>query len=181
MKITVFGLPGTGKSTLARSLSARTGIPAISLDAILFSPGGPLPLEEFRAEAGRVTAGRSWIVEGNYSKLADVVWHRADTLVWLDYCLPVIAWRITARFLRQAAGREANPNRLTFRRTFTARTSVLRNAVRKYRKNRPRYTRQTAEASAHGVLVLRLRSPRQTRCWLHSQPVAAEDQPVRNT
>ncbi|MEU6763945.1 adenylate kinase [Streptomyces sp. NPDC046853] len=172
MKIAVFGLPGTGKSTLARELSIRTGISATSLDAVLFAPGGTLPLDDFRTEAARITDGPAWIVEGNYSKLADIVWHRADVLVWLDYPLPVIAWRVAARWARQVTGREPNPNGLTFRRTFTARRSVWRNAWRKYRANRPRYARQASEAAAVGVRVLRSRSPRQTLRWAHELSTA---------
>ncbi|MFE4654759.1 adenylate kinase [Streptomyces sp. NPDC056707] len=166
MKVAVFGLPGTGKTTLAQYMAARTNSAVTSLDDILFAPGGPLPLDGFRTAAARVTDGPQWIVEGNYSKLAEVVWHRADILVWLDYPLPVITWRIARRWLRQLTGREANPNRLTFRSTFTARRSVLRNASRKYRGNRSRYTAQAEEAAALGVEVLRFHRPGQARDWL---------------
>ncbi|MGW6054319.1 adenylate kinase [Streptomyces sp. NPDC055189] len=166
MKIAVFGLPGTGKTTLARELSVRTGARVTSLDTVLFTPGGALALDDFRSEAARITGEPAWIVEGNYSKLADIVWHRADVLVWLDYRLSVIAWRILVRWARQVTGREPNPNGLTFGRTFTARRSVWRNARRKYRANRPRYARQADEAAALGVHVLRFRSPRQTRGWV---------------
>ncbi|MET8275848.1 adenylate kinase [Streptomyces sp. NPDC005096] len=108
-----------------------------------------------------------WIVEGNFSKLADVVWHRADTLVWLDFPLPLILYRIVRRSLRQLAGRDdsAQARSLTWSAAFFARRSLLRTAIRKYRTNRPRYARQVSETAAMGVEIVRLRSPRDVQLW----------------
>ncbi|MFF0505170.1 adenylate kinase [Streptomyces fimicarius] len=166
-RIALFGAPATGKTTLARWLSIQLDMPHTDLDDILFTPQGPLPLEEFRRQAAAITATGGWIVEGNFSKLADVVWHRADTLVWLDLPLPLILYRITRRSLRQLTGREnsAQARRLTWNSAFFARRSLLRTAVRKHRTNRPRYARQVAETAALGIGVVRLRSPRQVRYW----------------
>ncbi|MER6775267.1 adenylate kinase [Streptomyces bacillaris] len=167
-RVALFGAPATGKSTLARRLSAELGVPHTDLDEILFTPLGPLPLEDFRRQAAAVTATGGWIVEGNFAKLADVVWHRADLLVWLDFPLPLILYRITRRSLRQLAGREDSPQarRLTWNSAFFGRRSLLRTAIRKYRANRPRYARQVAETAALGVEVVRLRSPREVRNWM---------------
>lgn len=166
-RVALFGPPATGKSTLARWLSTVLNSPHTDLDDILFTPQGPLPLKEFRRQAFLVTAADGWIVEGNYSKLQDVVWHRADTLIWLDFPLPLILYRIIRRSLRQLAGREdsAQARRLTWSTAFFARRSLLRTAIRKYRSNRPRYARQMAETAGRGVVVVRLRSPREVQRW----------------
>ncbi|MFJ4343514.1 hypothetical protein [Streptomyces sp. NPDC088915] len=110
-------------------------------------------------------------MEGNYSKLADVVWHRAQVLVWLDLPLALVVRRIVYRSLRQLAGLDtsAQARRLTWNRAFFGRRSLLRTAVRKYRHNRPRYARQVAETAALGVRVVRLRSGRQANAWLAEQ------------
>ncbi|MFE7953487.1 hypothetical protein [Streptomyces sp. NPDC057426] len=111
------------------------------------------------------------MVEGNYSKLADVVWHRADVLVWIDLPLPLIVRRIVYRSLRQLAGLDTSvqAQRLTWKRAFFGRRSLLRTAVRKYRNNRPRYARQVAETATLGVRVVRLRSGREAEAWLSRQ------------
>ncbi|MFP8906155.1 P-loop NTPase family protein [Streptomyces atacamensis] len=166
-KIALFGPPATGKSTLARWLSVELGHPHTDLDDLLFTPDGPLPLPEFRRQAGEITQRDVWVVEGNFSKLADVVWHRADVLVWLDFPLPLIMYRIVRRSLRQLTGREDSPQakRLTWGKAFFNRRSLLRTAIRKYRNNRPRYARQVSETADRGVEVVRLRSPREVHHW----------------
>nr|WP_260611438.1 hypothetical protein [Streptomyces sp. WAC04770] len=166
-RIALFGAPATGKTTLARWLSTRFHVPYTELDNILFTPLGSLPLEEFRRQTAAITATGGWIVEGNFSKLADIVWHRADLLIWLDFPLPLILYRITRRSLRHLTGREDTPQArpLTWSTAFFARRSLLRTAIRKHRTNRPRYARQAAETAALGVTVVRLRSPRQVHRW----------------
>ncbi|MER6499847.1 adenylate kinase [Streptomyces sp. NPDC001455] len=167
-KIALFGAPATGKTTLARRLASELGSCHTDLDDLLFTPDGALPLAEFRRQAAEITSGDAWIVEGNFSKLADVVWHRADVLVWLDFPLPLIVSRIVRRSLRQLAGREdsAQARRLTWGRAFFGRRSLLRTAVRKYRNNRPRYVQQVGQTAALGVEVVRLRSPREAERWM---------------
>ncbi|MEV5774216.1 adenylate kinase [Streptomyces antimycoticus] len=166
-KVALFGPPATGKTTLARWLSKQLDQPHTDLDDLLFTDDGPLPLEEFRRQAAEITRTDGWVVEGNFSKLADVVWHRADVLVWLDFPLPLILYRIIRRSLRQLAGREdsAQARRLTWSAAFFSRRSLLRTAIRKYRSNRPRYARQVAETAGLGVEVVRLRSPRAVQRW----------------
>lgn len=166
-KIALFGPPATGKTTLARWLSVELGHPHTGLDDLLFTPDGPLPLEEFRRQAEEITRRDEWIVEGNFSKLADVVWHRADVLVWLDFPLALIVYRIVRRSLHQLAGRDdsAQARRLTWSTAFFSRRSLLRTAIRKHRTNRPRYARQVSETADLGVEVVRLRSPRDVQHW----------------
>lgn len=170
-KFALFGPPASGKSTIAKKLSASLSIPHTDLDEILFTEKGPLPLDEFRGEAETVTRGDSWVVEGNYSKLADVVWHRADVLVWLDLPLSLVVRRIVCRSLRQLAGLDTSTQaqRLTWNRAFFGRRSMLRTAIRKYRNNRPRYAQQVAETAALGVRVVRVRSGREADAWLRQQ------------
>lgn len=167
-KIALFGPPATGKTTLAKWLSVELGYPHTDLDDLLFTPDGPLPLPEFRRQAGEITRHDAWIVEGNFSKLADVVWHRADVLVWLDFPLPLIVYRIVRRSLYQLTGHEDSPQarRLTWSKAFFHRRSLLRTAIRKYRTNRPRYALQVAETADRGVQVVRLRNPREVRRWM---------------
>jgi adenylate kinase family enzyme len=171
--IVVFGLPGTGKTTLSLRLAVLLGVPHRDLDQVLFTASGPLPLAEFRACTAALTENPGWVLDGNYSKLADVTWHRADVVIWLDYPLPLIVFRITRRNLRRLAGREAAPGgTFGWRRAFFSKKSVLANAVRKYVRNRKKYAAQLAVTHALGVEVLRFRTSGQTDRWLAILAVA---------
>jgi adenylate kinase family enzyme len=166
-KIAVFGLPGTGKTTLALRLAGLLSVPHHDLDTVLFTADGALPLGEFRVRAAALTQAAGWVVDGNYAKLADVTWHRADLVIWLDYRLPLIVSRVTRRNLRRLTGRETAPGgAFGWRRAFFSRRSVLANAVRKYLHNRDRYAAQLSGTAALGVPVLRFRTPGQTERWL---------------
>ena len=168
-KIAVFGLPGTGKTTLALRLASLLDVPCHDLDRVLFTRDGALPLDEFRARAAALTETGAWVVDGNYSKLADVTWHRADAVIWLDYPLPLIVSRVTRRNLRRLAGREPTPDGASgWRRAFFSKRSVLANAVRKYVRNRRRYAEELSETARLGMRVLRFRTPRQVEQWLRT-------------
>jgi adenylate kinase family enzyme len=93
-RIMILGQPGAGKSTLARIIGARTGLPVFHIDHIHWQAGW---IERPRAEKTRlchaVEAQECWIFEGGHSATWANRLARADLVVWLD--IPV-----TTRFLR---------------------------------------------------------------------------------
>ncbi|MFB3098236.1 MAG: AAA family ATPase, partial [Dehalococcoidia bacterium] len=85
-RIVVVGSSCSGKTTLANSLSEKLGYSHIELDAIHWLPDWvPRPVEEFRKLTSVVIGEESWVVDGNYSSVRDLVWPRATTLVWLNH------------------------------------------------------------------------------------------------
>jgi adenylate kinase family enzyme len=71
-RILVWGAPGTGKSTLARAIGARLGLPVIHLDAEYWRPGWVAPAqEEWLAQVTALAARDAWVMDGNYS----ATWH----------------------------------------------------------------------------------------------------------
>lgn len=98
-RILVVGSPGAGKSTFARDLARRSGLPLIHLDAQYHLPGWVEPPEEvWQARLGELLAGDRWIIDGNYGGSMDRRLARADTAIWLDYpgwlCLLRVVKRI---------------------------------------------------------------------------------------
>ena len=84
-RVSVVGISGARKTTLARRLAAALEVPHVELDAIFHQPGWTeLPVEEFRERVRLELAAEGWVVDGNYTAVRDLVWAAADTVVWLD-------------------------------------------------------------------------------------------------
>lgn len=88
------GVSGAGKTMMAVALADRLGVPVLELDGLFHQPGWTrLGAEEFTARVRSATDADGWVVDGNYSATRDLVWDRADTVVFLD--LP--RWRVMAQ------------------------------------------------------------------------------------
>ena len=84
-RVVVTGMAGAGKSTFARQLAAKTGLPAIHLDLHFWKPGWVEPSDkEWRDVQSKLLAGEEWIADGNYHETLDLRLERADTVVYLD-------------------------------------------------------------------------------------------------
>ena len=87
-KIIVIGCPGAGKSTFARKLSAKTGLPLYYLDMIWHLPDRTtLSREEFATRLEEIAAGNEWIIDGNYLHTMPLRLKHCDTVFFFD--LPV--------------------------------------------------------------------------------------------
>jgi adenylate kinase family enzyme len=97
-RILVWGAPGTGKSTLARTVGARLGLPVIHLDAEYWRPGWVEPSkDEWAQQVALLAAREAWVMDGNYSGTWDVRLPRAETIVWLDLPRPLYVIRTLRR------------------------------------------------------------------------------------
>jgi adenylate kinase family enzyme len=175
-RIAVIGTTGSGKTTLAAQLALRLGVSHIELDALHWEPHwAEAPLDVFRARVTQALSLDTWVVDGNYSKVRDMVWGRADTVVWLDYSLPVMLGRLTKRTLYRIVTREElwNGNRESLRGTFFSRDSILLWALKTYRRRRREYPLLFAQPEYCHLTVIRLPSSHVTNRWLGNIEVSA--------
>jgi adenylate kinase family enzyme len=83
-RVAIVGTPGAGKSTLARELGARAGLPVIHLDQHHFLPGWQRkPDEEWDRIAAELLADDRWVMDGAFAMEGAI--ERADTIVFLDF------------------------------------------------------------------------------------------------
>ena len=176
-RIAVVGTTGSGKTTLARTLAERLKRPHVELDALHWEPNWQVaPLEVFRARVVEALDRPQWIVDGNYGKVRDLVWARADTIVWLDYPLRVILGRLFRRTARRVVTGEElwNGNREELRSALS-RDSIILWALTTYRRRRREYPHLLGRSQNAHLATIRLRSPREADRWLahlSDQPLA---------
>lgn len=169
-RISLVGTSGSGKTTLARQISQHLAIPHVELDALHHEPNWQeAPIHVFRKRVERSLSSDSWVVDGNYSQVRDMVWSRADTVVWLDYTLSVIMTRLLQRTIRRVVTQEElwSGNRETWRQTFS-RDSILLWTLQTYRQNRQKYPVLFAQPEYAHLKIVHLRSPKTTQAWLSS-------------
>ena len=105
-------------SSCTKTLAVIANLPYIELDALHWgSNWAPTPTPELRKLIQEVVSKECWVIDGNYSKLRDIIWSRVDTFVWLDYHLTFVLWRWLNRTIRRVISQERlwNGNRETFR------------------------------------------------------------------
>ena len=99
-KIVILGRGGAGKSTTAKRLSKITGIPQIELDKYSWKPGlVATPIDEWRKIQQKLTAGDSWIMDGDLGKYdaLEVRMKAADTVIILNFPLYICLYRAIRR------------------------------------------------------------------------------------
>jgi adenylate kinase family enzyme len=105
-RILIFGPSGGGKSTLARRIGERLGLPVIHLDAINWSPGWvQIERDPFSERVAEAAARDTWVMDGNYTAThLDLRLSRAEALIWLDLpryvYFPRALWRTIRNYGR---------------------------------------------------------------------------------
>jgi adenylate kinase family enzyme len=161
-RISIVGSAGSGKSTLGAALAARLHSPLVELDELYWRPGWqPTPIEEFRDKVAAALASECWVVCGNYGNVRDLVWGRADTVIWLDYPLPLIFYRLYRRTWQRIVRQEElwGGNRETWRAQFFSRESLFWYVLRTHRRRQREFAKMLADPAYAHLAVAHLRRP----------------------
>jgi energy-coupling factor transporter ATP-binding protein EcfA2 len=170
-RILILGRTGSGKTTLARQLAAALGVPHVELDSLYFGPDfSTAPLSVLRERTSAAIAVDRWVTDGNKRAVRDLVWPRADTIIWLDYPMYVTLWRLAKR-ARSRTSALSSQAAQTGRRTelpkqMLAAARGVVTALRSHRGQRREYPQMFAQPAHQHLAVARLRSPRATRRWM---------------
>ncbi len=170
-RIAVVGTTGSGKSTLAANIAHRLHIPHIELDALHWKPNwSETSRAEMRARIEAITRNPAWVTDGNYTYLQDILLPRAQAVVWLDYPLPLILWRLWWRTLRRVVTREFlwGTNYEKLWPQFFSRDSIFLWALKTYRRRKEQYAMLTTRPENAHLKVFHLKSPHVTEEWFQT-------------
>ena len=104
-RILIVGNSGAGKSTMARALSEKTGLPVVHLDRLFWRENWQhIAREEFDALLQQELEKSQWIIDGNYDRTVSTRLAYCDTVIYLDYprwqCMLGVCKRILTTYGR---------------------------------------------------------------------------------
>jgi adenylate kinase family enzyme len=184
-RIVVVGATSSGKSTLAEALSKRLGYEFIELDALHWGPSWtPADTFTFWERVEGATDSDAWVVAGNYSRVRDLIWSRAEAVIWLDYPLPIVFWRLLVRTVRRAATQEElwNGNRERFWWHFKlwSDESLFHWLFKTYWRRKREIPLLLSLPKFQHLRLIHFKHPRETERWLENLPAATEAIPKEN-
>jgi adenylate kinase family enzyme len=165
MRVVVVGTSGAGKTTMAKSLAAKLDLPHIELDRLHWEPNWQALTQtnpaEFVRRVNAAIAAESWVCDGNYGIVGDLIWRRATHLVWLDYGRALIMYRVIKRSIARAFDQRElwAGNKEDWRRWMRP-SHPMRWAWSTWKGRRSRFEHLLDSAEYSHLVVLRLRTRR---------------------
>ncbi|MCK6566323.1 MAG: adenylate kinase [Chloroflexi bacterium] len=172
-RIVVIGATGSGKSTLAMRIANKLRLDFIELDALHWEPDWKeAETDMFLARVEAAIQSPGWVVAGNYSKARHLIWTKAEVVIWLDYPLPIVFWRLLARTIRRSVCQEElwNGNRETLGRflRFWSRDSLIYWLFKTYWARKREFPVLLSPPGYERLKVFHFKSPRELERWLKS-------------
>jgi adenylate kinase family enzyme len=175
-RISIVGCSGAGKTTLAKALAARYGLPHVELDALYhlenWTPQERSVFQE-QTRAATPSDGR-WVVCGNYNDtVGDDLRSRANHVIFLDLPKRIVMARILRRSLARVATGQAlwNGNRERWRNLIhpIPEENIVLWAWTRWGRYRKGYRSKMARGDWNHARVDHLQSPTQVQEFL-AQP-----------
>ncbi|MEU3791291.1 P-loop NTPase family protein [Streptomyces fructofermentans] len=169
-RILVVGATGAGKTTLARAVGERLGLPHHEMDALYYTGPGWAVDDGFVDTVTRFSDEPRWIVDSiGSSEVRDLLWERADGVLWLDYPRRVVMPRVLRRSLRRTVARERvfGGNRETWA-GWLSREHPVWWSWSQHASRRDEIERRTRDPRFTPLRTLRFDDPHRAAAWLAS-------------
>lgn len=166
-RILIYGVTGSGKTTLAARLSAAAGLPWHSVDDLTWDPGWmEVPAQTQRERISAICALDEWILDTAYAKWLDIPLSSADLVVALDYPRWISLQRLSRRTIARILDRRliCNGNRESLW-TLLSKDSIILWHFRSFHRKRQRIREWARTLTQPTVCVLR--SPREAHVLIN--------------
>ena len=161
---------------MAKNLSHKLGLKYIELDSLYWLPDwSHVDVEVFQDRVRNATNCDRWAADGNYHFSREVLWPRGEVLVWLDYSLWTIFWRLWARTWRRWWHKEVlwgtNRERLwPHLKLWSVQDSLFAWLFSTYRSRQIEYAELIRKPENAHLQVIHLKTPAQAEKWLEGYP-----------
>jgi adenylate kinase family enzyme len=165
-RILVYGVTGSGKSSLAERIAAALHLPCHLVDELTWEPGWVMVDEvEQNRRIGAICAQDRWVLDTAYGKWLELPLARVQLIVALDYS----QWLSLGRLVIRTAVRIADRRPICNGNVETLRGALSRNSIivwhfRSFARKRARMRAWEKD----GMPVRRFTRPRDTERWLAS-------------
>lgn len=138
-RIIIIGNTGAGKTTFAKKLAEKTGLPLVHLDKIWWcGEWEHVSREEFDEVLGRELEKEEWIIDGNYNRTLPRRLSYADAVFFFDFPTVTCLWGITKRILK-SHGKSRDDMGGHCPESFKKASALYRSTLSYNRRNRKRY------------------------------------------
>jgi adenylate kinase family enzyme len=171
-RVVIVGVTSSGKSTLAENLAKRLGLNYIELDALYWEPNWQsAPLDVFRDRVEKaLRQADKWVIAGNYHIVRDLIWSKAEAVIWLDYPLLIVLGQLTRRSFKRWWTQEllwgTNREPLWNHFKLWSKESLYNWLFQTYWRRKREIPLLLSQPEHQHLAWIRLQHPRETQAWL---------------
>jgi adenylate kinase family enzyme len=164
-RILVIGTAGSGKSTLANNISNKMHLKRIELDELNWRPNWDnrqiSDIEGFKADVSNAIREDDWVATGGYLSVRDLLWERANVIIWLDLPFLTVFMRVVLRSLRRAiSGRETFAGCKENFGDLFAIDKPIRWSIHSFHERRASFEKMAKDHRFSDTLIYRCRNPK---------------------
>jgi adenylate kinase family enzyme len=164
----IFGSTGIGKTTLVKRIAEEFSLPVIDIDSLRREAGkSDAPDETFSHLVMESVKEDIWIIDGSYTSVQDVIWPRAEAIVWLDFSFGIFLSRLIKRSLYRIFIRKKSEKPIKARnQAASERAGTYLRAIFTGKQRRQRYFATLYNAKNVHLHIIRLSDPEEVQLWL---------------